>query len=263
MASNSPDAGELSDEELAKLPFRRIAERHFGGIDAFLRPLEWTAEHLKQSEDENNAMSLEDAEELGTLIAVCGFRPARMDAMREVLEHYSFTYQGRQLSLHFATMGKDVRLKPHCETFQSPRISGKRSFLLVHVDYFAIMQNRNASLTTIKRITEEEMLRDPYIAGLLIALAEKWRQEHIRRADSQGPHRVHLLLRHLHDNSRMRIYTATVTSKFLNRLKLSGHAPQGDPEETKLEISYVTLQYKPYKSLHRRLVQAIYKCNST
>lgn len=59
----------------------------------------------------------------------------------------------------------------------------------------------------------------------------------------------------------MRIYTATVTNKFLNKLKFPGKTPKCPPEETRLEISYVTLRFKPYSSLHQRLMKAIYKQN--
>ncbi|KAF6823629.1 hypothetical protein CMUS01_10600 [Colletotrichum musicola] len=151
-----------------------------------------------QPEDENNAMSPRRAKELALFIAFSQFRPAKID--------------------------------PHCEMFQSP-LQKERPFLVGHVDYFAIMKSRNANLAMIKQVTKEQMLHDPYIAGLLIALAEKRRHAQLG-IHEKGPHKVHLLLRHLHDNSKMRIYIATVTNKFLNKLKLSSHAPQGDPEET-------------------------------
>lgn len=112
MKSESPEISEMSDDQLARLPFRQIAELHSGSLEAFFRPLEWTKDHLKalrcsiedsgraqvshsdSLDDEQHAMEKDIAKELGSLIAVCGFRPARMFAMRDVLEHYSFTYQG-------------------------------------------------------------------------------------------------------------------------------------------------------------------------
>lgn len=52
------------------------------------------------------------------------------------------------------------------------------------------MRSRKAHLPTINQVTEEDMVSDPYIAGLLIALAEKSRQAQIRRKYRDGPHRV-------------------------------------------------------------------------
>lgn len=55
----------------------------------------------------------------------------------------------------------------------------------------------------------------------------------------------------------MRVYTATVTKQFLAKMKRPTVAPKA-PLETRLNIVHMALDYKPFWTLHSRLMTAIF-----
>ncbi|KAF4509949.1 hypothetical protein G6O67_001881 [Ophiocordyceps sinensis] len=103
----------------------------------------------------------------------------------------------------------------------------------------------------LKHITPKEPTRDPYIAAVLIALAQK--QRRLAGTDSNGSRRLKFLPKVLVsslDRKCAHIYSAEVSSHFLDWLAYPAIAPS---TPASMVIRITAVPYEPHISLRHRL----------
>ncbi|KAK1657650.1 hypothetical protein BDP55DRAFT_422299 [Colletotrichum godetiae] len=100
--------------------------------------------------------------------------------------------------------------------------------------------------------------RDPYMAVMLIALAQAQRRAVQSRDRSPPPaeqaFRAHVLVSDVNDKSCLRVYTAQVPDAFLDKLVYPRLPPVRD---TSFRIYHTTVPYEPYSSFRHRLTHAM------
>ncbi|KAF9869223.1 hypothetical protein CkaCkLH20_13302 [Colletotrichum karsti] len=108
-------------------------------------------------------------------------------------------------------------------------------------------------------ITPSEPYHDPYIASLLIAMAQEMHRANRspNRCLLQPPrtYRVHVLLGNVDDKSTLHIFTTNVSENFLGKLDCTRTSPSGPAA---LAIQVQPISYAPYASFQQRLVHAMF-----
>ncbi|KAF6807383.1 hypothetical protein CPLU01_15799, partial [Colletotrichum plurivorum] len=235
----SPSISEVSDE-LAGLCLRE-AVRSTSGCEIYRfagSPLLWTNDDIKALRCSFHELSLEqlppvpfprvsdtmdekEAVRLGRVLQHSPLRPARATAMALLLENLGIEYLCDEISMPHQAYKTLVTLP--CETFEL--ISERGSKVVGDIDYYANARSREAKFpeSEINQLSQEAKAADPYLAALLIALAQKCKDRGHR-----SPH-------------RMRVYRATITDSFLAKVKSPNRVTTAPPEQTQLKISYVNL----------------------
>ncbi|KAF6811494.1 hypothetical protein CPLU01_15104 [Colletotrichum plurivorum] len=110
----------------------------------------------------------------------------------------------------------------------------------------------------LARITPADPIRDPYIAALLMALAQSQRRNLIRAGGlpaNPNSFRVHVLVGDATDETRLHVYTANIPAASLDRLADSRWIPRAP-------ISFVVhateVPFGPYSSFQQRLLQTMF-----
>jgi hypothetical protein len=105
----------------------------------------------------------------------------------------------------------------------------------------------------LRRITPDDPREDPYIAALLIALAQK--QRRYLDEDTSGSQ---VLLATLRGDEWLYIYTSMVSLEFLHRLdNPSRPPPAGSPSRRGVAICRRRLAFQPYETLRQRLAVVV------
>ncbi|GJC88675.1 hypothetical protein ColLi_11513 [Colletotrichum liriopes] len=110
----------------------------------------------------------------------------------------------------------------------------------------------------LARLTPPDAARDPYIAAVLIAMAQEQQVQQRPLAPSASQvFCVHVLVGNADDNSHIRVHTAGVTGTFLDKLAdpLSPLAPTAC-----FQIYTSALQYEPFPTFQERVVRVMFPC---
>ncbi|KAK3372712.1 hypothetical protein B0H63DRAFT_514058 [Podospora didyma] len=111
----------------------------------------------------------------------------------------------------------------------------------------------------LRRITPHDPREDPYIAALLIALAQKQRRLHLGDDDNSGGSQV-LLLANLHGDEWLYIYTSMVSPEFLDGLDNPSRPPPpvgGAQSQPGMVIYRRQLALESYETLPWRLTVVV------
>ena len=119
----------------------------------------------------------------------------------------------------------------------------------------------------LRRLAPENPRKDPYIAALLIALAQEQRlydksgddddNENAYSAASAAPSQMLLVTRSGY-TKWLYIYTSQVSPEFLDRLNWPSRSPPADAQSRLgMAIYYRKLAFEPYKTLPQRLAAVV------
>ncbi|KAJ5003316.1 putative transposase [Colletotrichum sp. SAR 10_66] len=120
------------------------------------------------------------------------------------------------------------------------------------------MSTPTASLYALRlaQITPEDSHDDPYIAALLIALAQSKRRflGLVQPRPSPDSYCVHVLRTDPTDESYLTLYSADIPSAMLRKLSYSNKPPR---MPSNFSVFSKKIPFKPYSSFQERLLQSI------
>ncbi|KZL63866.1 hypothetical protein CI238_12765 [Colletotrichum incanum] len=150
-------------------------------------------------------------------------------------------------------------LGPSIAYLQSTAITAARERSLQHV-WKPRFSPPTWSLYKLRlaRLTPPDAARDPYIAAVLIAMAQEQQMQQRSLAPSAShAFCVHVLLGNANDNSHIRVYTAAVTGTFLDKLT----DPLSPSDRTAcFQIYTIALPYEPFSTFQERVVRIMFPC---
>ncbi|KAI8254511.1 putative transposase [Colletotrichum sp. SAR 10_77] len=120
------------------------------------------------------------------------------------------------------------------------------------------MSTPTASLYALRlaQITPEDSHHDPYIAALLIALAQSKRRflGFVQPRPSPDSYCVHVLRTDPTDESYLTLYSADIPSAMLRKLS---HSNKPSRIPSNFSVFSKKIPFKPYSSFQERLLQSI------
>ncbi|GKT81886.1 hypothetical protein ColTof4_14309 [Colletotrichum tofieldiae] len=138
------------------------------------------------------------------------------------------------------------------------KASRKQHLQNLYLQYFSQEKKRLYQCHLAQLASDIAPRQDPYVAVMLIALAQAQRRALQSRDRSPPPteqaFRVHVLISDVEDKSCLGVYTAEIPDAFLDKLAYPRLPPLRD---TSFQIYHTAIPYEPYSSFQHRLTYAM------
>ncbi|KAF9869262.1 hypothetical protein CkaCkLH20_13264 [Colletotrichum karsti] len=221
-------------------------------------------------------------ERLAAILSQATFIPAKASIIEEIFSSTSAPFQKSTNRVFFRFEQRRIpmtctlfRCPPSASASASPASTPPISPAFLYVDRSDIRSDREASLEHISRrlpngrsskptyrlysarlaqITPADPSREPYMAGLLIALAQAQRRCLRRDAPTPEGFQVHVLASHIRNHSSITVFSAVIPTATLDKLSLPNWTPRA---ASNFGVRCTEIPYEPYASFQERLLQAI------
>ncbi|KAF2857587.1 hypothetical protein K470DRAFT_296997 [Piedraia hortae CBS 480.64] len=257
----------LSLHTLTALSIESIQRKH-SAERLLVWPLQWTTRHLEllgctfvehapasyttdlpplvPSNNDNTVESL-----VSNLTQSAGFLSSREHALGGIFST-TLTEMVDDIDFHYGSKFKTLQ----CTMFYSLRVPAAAC---LWVDEALIrswrMRSLSQGLSFDKRFAKIAPERDPYIAGLLIALAQ-YKSRNPNKKQCQADHlHAHVLMSHAEDVPYMTLYSAPVPTALLDKLS---HPAKSVPVPSEFCIHASKIHFQPAWTFRERVLQMMY-----